>query len=73
MQSLSMVSVSLADAISFHRNSKKGGKEEIAISKYICNKSKPSFSGAPAVSERPRGGVALPGLTKAKEVPRSLR
>lgn len=24
--------------------------------------------GAPAVSERPRGGVALPGLTKAKEV-----
>ena len=26
MQSLSMVSVSLADAIRFHRNSEKGGK-----------------------------------------------
>ena len=38
MQSLSMVSVSLADAISFHRNSKKGGKVEIAISKYIICK-----------------------------------
>ena len=34
--------------------------------KYVCDQS--SFAGAPAVVERPRGGVALPGLTKAKEV-----